>query len=108
MHTTMQTRSRSSKSPPNSVSAGDPSTVRTYAYWDEKEEAELIKALASYRSDMVNNNFKDPVFTAVAADIAPYYVKGAVKDMKMCKLKWKTVCTSHLLRVLCVLTSLTR
>ena len=93
--TTMQTRSRSSKSPQGSDedSRVPQSSIRPpkNAVWSVEEEKVLIASLLERTG---GNSLKDVDFNRAVNALAPLHEKGAAKTVNSCKNKWNAVCIS--------------
>ena len=113
--TTMQTHSCShSSSPPHclppSVPPGlsdDGHSASSRAYWTVREETVLINFLVNYPDKPNGAMFKDKVFQEVALAIQGLHVKGTVKSMSSCKTKFKNICISSFVCLICILTGMT-
>ena len=97
---TMQTRSRSSKSPPSSEGNVDPasnvqhaSNVQSKAIWTDDDDAAMIQFFLQKKGTMTANAmFKQPVFEEVARLLNNSCQKGGKKSFSSCRSRWIKVC----------------
>ena len=86
----MQTRSSSSSS--SLEEAPVLLTAPKKALWTDREEDELIAFLFGKKVDReLNNTFKEPVYGEALTKVRPFHSKGALKDVKLIKVKWTSV-----------------
>ena len=90
-------------SPTNFISRDDDLSTCKYAYWSHLEEAKLIQFLFENKKDINHLAFKDQVFGKATTAIAHLCERGPVKNMKMCKLKWKSMHISFICVFTCIL-----
>ena len=62
------------------------------ASWTTQEEVALVQYFFKNKSQMSGASFKDTVFQQAAIAIKPLHHKGAEKNDKSCKTKWKNIC----------------
>ena len=68
------------------------STNNTNAHWEDPKVEALLRYLVNQRATQEGlEGFKTPVFQGAIAAIAPFYEKGAIKDVKIIKQKWGNV-----------------
>ena len=65
------------------------STKNTNAHLEDSEVEALLRYLVNHRATQEGSGgFKTPVFQGDITAIAPFYEKGAIKDVKNIKWKW--------------------
>ena len=110
---TMQTRSRSSKSPPTSGDDVNPaedvnpnlkSRASPKAFWLPEDEAALIAFLLTKAvgNTADNHTFKDHVYIEAAKLINPLCQKGSEKTSGSCKSKYAKVCIFYCTCFTCI------
>ena len=62
----------------------------TKVVWTHKNEVAFLEHLLDILGD--NDSFKNMVFAGVAIELNKIHDTGAVKNMEVCRSKWKRVC----------------
>lgn len=76
-----------------STSSTGPTVASERANWSDEEVTALVNYLYANRAAAGDGggNFKQAIFNAAAAEIAPLLKQGAKKTGAMCKKKWQSV-----------------